>query len=99
MKPLFVWTISVGVLTAAAGLKWAATAQQQQGPVFIAGDRPVNEEQVRTKLQAEGWSNVEIERNGTLFRINGTRNGQLGRLAVDAETGRLRGNADDDDDD
>jgi hypothetical protein len=40
MKPLFVWTISVGVLAAAAGLKWAATAQQQQGPIFIAGDRP-----------------------------------------------------------
>src|SRR5689334_10893877 len=34
MKPLFVWTISVGVLAAAAGLKWAATAQQQQGPIF-----------------------------------------------------------------
>jgi hypothetical protein len=98
MKALYVWTISVGVLTAAAGLKWAATAQQQ-GPVFIAGDRPVNEEQVRTELRAEGWSNVQIERNGTLFRINGTRNGQPGRLAVDAETGRLHGNADDDDDD
>ena len=38
-------------------------AQAQQGAatrVFIPGGQPVNEEQVRAKLQSEGWSGVVI---------------------------------------
>jgi hypothetical protein len=78
--------ISIALLTGAAGLKWVATAQQRQGLVFIAGDRPVTEDQVRSKLQAEGWSNVQIEREGKYFGVSAMKNGQSGRLAIDSET-------------
>jgi phenylpropionate dioxygenase-like ring-hydroxylating dioxygenase large terminal subunit len=79
------------------GLKSVATAQQQ-GLVFIAGDRPVTEDQVQSKLQAERWSNAQIEREGKYFGVSAMRNGQSGRLAIDSEPGRLRANDDDDDD-
>jgi hypothetical protein len=99
MKRLVVCTISVAILTAAAGLKLVATAQQRQGSVFIAGDRPVTEDQVRVELQAKGWSNVQIQRDGKIFDVSGTKYGQPISLAIDAETGRLRSDDDDDGED
>lgn len=97
VRTITIWAIGVALLTGAVGLKWVATAQQQ-GLVFIAGDRPVTEDQVRSKLQEEGWSNVQIEREGKYFGVSALKNGQSGRLAIDSETGRLRANDDDDDD-
>jgi hypothetical protein len=41
-----------------------ATVEQDNGIVLIAGDKPVTEDQVRQKMRAEGWSNVQIEREG-----------------------------------
>jgi hypothetical protein len=98
VRTIVVWAISVAILTGAAGLKWAATAEQRQGPVFIAGDRAVTEEQVRSKLQEDGWSNVQITRDGQYFGVSAVKNGQPGKLAIDSRTGRLRANDDDDDD-
>src|SRR5689334_1630475 len=73
-------------------------AEPSRGPAFIAGDQPVTEDQVRQKLQSDGWSNVQIVRDGRYFEAIGSKSGQITRLAVDAQTGRLKG-ADDDDDD
>ena len=42
-------------------------AQQRPGAVFIAGDKPVTVEQIRGKLQTDGWSNVQILRDGRYF--------------------------------
>ena len=42
-----------------------APAEQSKGPVFIAGDQPVTEDQVRQRLQSEGYSNVQILRQGS----------------------------------
>ena len=99
MKRLIVSTITIALLTGAAALKWVAAAEQRQGTVFIAGDRPVTEDEVRNKLQADGWSNVRIERDGKYFGVSAVKNGQTGKLAIDALTGRLRADDDDDDDD
>ena len=65
-------------------------------PVFIAGDKPVTEEQVRAKLQADGYRDIRITREGQYFEAAGAKNGKLAELRIDARTGRL---ADDDDDD
>jgi hypothetical protein len=73
-----------------------ATAEQSKSPVFIAGDQPVTEDQVRQKLQSEGYSNVQIVRQGQYFEAMGSKDGQTGKVTVDSQTGRLR---DDDDDD
>jgi len=74
------------------------TAEPSKGPVFIAGEQPVTEDQVRQKLQSDGWSNVQVVRDGKFFEAMGSKNGQTMKVAVDAQTGRLRA-ADDDDDD
>ena len=90
---------AAGLVTAAALLAAAgvviATAQPR-GAVFIAGDQPVTETQVRDKLQSQGFTNVQIARQGNYFEAVGSKDGKTGKVVVDARTGRL---ADDDDDD
>jgi hypothetical protein len=97
MNRLIAYAISAALLVAAAGFM-IANAQQSSAPAFIAGDHPVTAEQVREKLQSDGWSNVVISRNGRYIEVTGSVNGQAGKMAVDSETGRLRGEANDDDD-
>jgi hypothetical protein len=65
------------------------TAELSKGPVFLAGDQPVTENQVRQKLQSDGWSNVQIVRDGRYLEAIGSKNGQRIKVAVDAQTGRL----------
>ena len=81
-------------LVAATGVL-IATAQPR-GAVFIAGDQPVTEAQVREKLQSDGYSNIQIARQGNFSEALGSKDGKTGKVVVDARTGRL---ADDDDDD
>ena len=97
MNRLVMWTIGGGLLIAATGLV-IVMAEPVRGPVFIAGDQPVTEDQVRQKLQSEGWSNIQMVRDGRYFEAIGSKDGQSSKIAVDSQTGRLRA-ADDDDDD
>jgi hypothetical protein len=98
MNRLIAYAIGAALLVAAAGFM-IAIAQQSSAPAFIAGDHPVTTEQVQEKLQSDGWSNVVLSRNGRYIEVTGSVNGQAGKMAVDSETGRLRPNANDDDDD
>jgi hypothetical protein len=84
------------LLLAMAGVAMV-TAEPSKGPVSIAGDKPVTEDQVRQKPQSDGWSNVQIVRDGGYFEAMASKDGQTTELAVDTQTGRLRGNDDDDD--
>jgi hypothetical protein len=72
------------------------SSSAKQG-TLIAGDQPVTEEQVRGELQSGGWANVQIVREGRYFEVSAIKNGQIGKLAVDSQTGRLRAKDDDDD--
>jgi hypothetical protein len=92
---LLIWAM-VGIFLVGAMGVLIATAEQSKGAAFIAGDQPVTEDQVRQKLQSEGYSNVQIVRQGQYFEAMGSKDGQTGRVTVDSQTGRLR---DDDDDD
>jgi hypothetical protein len=83
-------------LLAAAGAV-IATAQPR-GAVFIAGDQPVSEAQVREKLQSAGYANVQIARHGNFFEATGSKDGKTGKVVVDSRTGRLADDDDDDDD-
>ena len=93
------WILAGGgvLLLGIAGVA-IVTAEPSKGPVLIAGDQPVTEDQVRQKLQSDGWSNVQIVRDGRYFEALGSKDGQTTKVAVDGQTGRLKG-ADDDDDD
>ena len=95
-RRLLVWLLG-GVLFVGTAGALIATAEQAKGPVFIAGDQPVTEEQVRQKLESEGYSNIQILRHGRYFEAIGSKNGNTGKMLVDSQTGRLQ--ADDDDDD
>jgi hypothetical protein len=99
MNRVLVWSAAGGVLLAAATGLVIATVEQPQGPAFIAGDKPVTEDQIREKLAAGGWTNVQIVRQGRFYEAIASRDGQTEKVRVDSQTGRLRGNDDDDDDD
>jgi len=98
MNRLIAYAIGAALLVAAAGFM-IANAQQSSAPAFIAGDRPVTTEQVRDKLQTDGWSNLVLSRNGRYIEVTGSIDGHAGKMAVDSQTGRLRAEANDDDDD
>lgn len=98
MKRLLVLSAAAAMVAGATGLM-VVNAQQRQGAVFIAGDKPVTEDQVRAKLQTDGWSNVQINRDGRYFQVTMSKDGAADKLVIDAQTGRFAANADDDDDD
>ena len=95
-RKLLLLIIGVSTVIGAAGFM---IANGQQAPVLVAGDRPVTENQLREKLQTEGWSNIQIAQDGKYFLVTGYQYGKTAKLAVDSQTGRLRANNDDDDDD
>ena len=97
MNRALMWATGGGLVVAAIGLV-IVMAQPDKGPVFIAGDRPATEDQVRQKLQSEGWSDIQIVRDGRYFEAIASKNEQSRKIVVDSQTGRLRA-ADDDDDD
>ena len=83
------------VLVGAAVLVFAA-AQLDSRRVFIAGDQPVDNEQVRQKLASDGWSNIQVSRKGRFIVAIASRNGQESKIEVEALTGRVRISDDDD---
>ena len=70
-RRIIVALIGGTALVAATGVL-IATAKPT-GAVFIAGDRPVNEAQVREKLQADGYSSILIMRQGRLIEAMGVK--------------------------
>jgi hypothetical protein len=97
MKKIIVWTVALGLLFGATGLVIAA-AEQREGQQFVTGSQPVTADQIRQKLQADGWSDIQIVRDGRYFEAIASKDGLTSRIAVDAQTGRLRADDDDDDD-
>jgi Peptidase propeptide and YPEB domain len=70
----------------AAGIILFAPGQRR---VLIAGDKPVTEEQVRAKLETDGYSNVQVSRDGRWFEIRAIKEGKRADLSVNSENGRL----------
>src|SRR5947199_8914667 len=98
MNRTLLWAIGGGLVIGAAGLVFVM-AEPTKGPAFITGDQPVSEDQVRQKLQSEGWSNVQVMRNGQYFEAIASKDGQNSKIVVDSQTGRLRDTGDDSEDD
>src|SRR5215472_7828689 len=99
MRRAVMWSVAGGILLATAAALVIAAPERDRGAVFIEGSKPVTEEQVRQKLVSDGWSNVQVVRQGRIVMAMGSKDGRTGAFAVDALTGRLRGDGDDDDDD
>ena len=91
---LLMWVIAAAVLVAIVTVVDLAK-EREDGPVFIASNGPITEDQVRQKMVADGWVNVLVNREGRYFQVMGSKDQQTAHLVVDSQTGRLR--ADDDD--
>ena len=98
MNRKLMWAIGGGGFVIAATGLAIVMAEPTKGPPFIPGDQPVTEDQIRQRLQADGWSNVQIMRDGRYFEAIASKNGQNSKMFVDSQTGRLRAGDDDDDD-
>jgi len=96
MRRLLGWTAAGVSVIAVTGLAMVM-AEPNKGAAFIGGDRPVTEEHLLQKLQSDGWSNVQIARDGRYIVAIASKDGQNSKIAVDSQTGRLRDDDDDDD--
>jgi hypothetical protein len=90
------WKIGGGGLLIGAAA-FVLLPQLNKGEIFIAGDKPVTSEQVREKLESNGWSDIEVTRKGRYIVAFALKNGQKDKIQVDSQTGRLRVLDDDDD--
>ena len=88
--------IAATAVVATTGV-WIAVAEPSQGPVFIAGDRPVTESQIRDKLASDGYGNVLILRQRRTFEAMAAKDGTVAKFVINAATGRLINDDDDDD--
>jgi len=81
------WILAAGglLLLGIAGVA-VVTAEPSKGPVFIAGDQPVSDDQVLQKLQSDGWSNVQMVREGKYLEAIGSKNGQTTKVAAPPRT-------------
>jgi len=66
---------------------------------LIPGIGPITEQQIQDKLTADGFSNIQITSQGSIFQTNATKDGRVIGLAIDAESGTVLQARDDDDDD
>jgi hypothetical protein len=97
MNKLAMWVVGGALAIGATGVAFVI-AEPTKGPIFIAGDQPVTEDQVRQKLQSDGWTNVQIVRDGQYFEAIASKAGKNNKIVVDSQTGRLRTDDGDDDD-
>lgn len=97
MRRSLIWAAAGLALVATTGVAMVV-AEPSTAPAFIAGDKPVTEDQVRQKLQSDGWSNVQLIHDGAWIEAIGINNGHTNRVVVNAQTGRLRADDDGDED-
>ena len=66
-----------------------ATAEDREGPIFIAGNQAVTEAQVHDKLQSLGWTDIRILQQGLYLEATGSQDGRPKRIMINSASGRL----------
>jgi len=96
MKRLFIAAV-IGsfVVVGAASINAASNLSGR----LVPGTGPITEQQIRDKLTADGFSNIQITSQGGIFQTKATKDGRALGLAIDAESGTVLQARDDDDDD
>ena len=92
-------TLAVITVAVAAGAASIYAAGNSSGDRLIPGSGPITEQQIRDKLTADGFSNIQITLNGSVFETVATKEGRQAELAIDAQSGIVRQGGDDDNDD
>lgn len=93
MKRLFL--AAVMVIVSATSINAAGDSSGE----LIPGVGQITEQQIRDKLTADGFSNIQITSLGSIFQTNATKNGSALKLAIDAESGTILQVQEYDDDD
>ena len=88
------WAIGGALIGLAAAVFLAVQSENRR--VFIPGDQPVTNDQVRQKLESDGWSNIQVTQKGRFIVAVASRDGQEKTIQVEALTGRMRITDDDD---
>jgi hypothetical protein len=96
MNQLLLGTITAVVLVGLVSTA-AVMSEREGGAQFIAGNGPVSEDQIKQKLASEGWSNVQIAREGQVFHVLASKDQQTRHIAIDSRNGRLLDGEGDDD--
>lgn len=65
---VLMWVIAAAVLVAIVTVIDLAK-EREDGPVFIASNGPITEDQVRQKMITDGWTNVLISREARYFQV------------------------------
>jgi len=92
-------TLAAIAIAVAAGAASIYAASNSSGGRLIPGSGPITDQQIRDKLTADGFSNIQITLKGSVFETVATKNGRRAELAIDAQSGIVRQEGDDDDDD
>ena len=92
-------TLAVITVAVAAGAASIYAASNSSGGRLIPGSGPITEQQIRDKLTTDGFSNIQITLNGSVFETVATKEGRQAELTIDAQSGIVRAEGDDDDDD
>ena len=92
-------TLAVITVAVAVGAASIYAAGNSSGDRLIPWSGPITEQQIRDKLTADGFSNIQITLNGSVFETVATKEGRQAELAIDAQSGIVRREGDDDDDD
>ncbi len=96
MKRVFLAAVISSVVAVNAASIYAASNLSGR---LIPGIGPIAEQQIRDKLTADGFSNIQITSQGGIFQTNATKDGRALGLAIDAESGTVLQARDDDEDD
>jgi hypothetical protein len=99
MKRVIIAGIISGCILAGTAGIYAATKAPRDP--LISGSGPITEQQIRDKLTAEGFSNIQISQQGSLFETTATKDGRAVKWEIDSRSGTVfqAGRTDDDRDD
>ena len=75
--------------TLGGGLGVLTAVSDDEDGLVIASDQPITEEQVRAKLQTEGWAALDMRHDNRYIEATVSKDGRIGRLTVDTLTGQL----------
>jgi hypothetical protein len=66
-----------------------AVSNDGEDDIFIASEQPVTADQVRAKLQSEGWTAIQVTRDERYIEATASKDGRVARLMIDSLTGHL----------
>ena len=90
--------LSIVLLAGSSGLAIAASDNDVSGSVTRIQASTMSDAQIRQKLEAQGYSNVQIkERDKGHVDVTAAKNGKSEKLSVNPQSGQVKPDTDNDD--